>query len=84
MQEVLDPDERSVGIQVDRQHWAVTLVGVRLTCRARAIHVQVRQATFQVETRDEFERIARGVQRRQIVRVDRFADQIRHKVAEDH
>ena len=84
VQEVLDPDERTVGVQVDIQHLAATPMGARVTCRARVIHVQGRQATFQVEARDEHERIARGVHRRVVIRVDRFADQVRRKVLDDY
>ena len=37
--------------------------------------------TFQVEARDEQELIARGLHKRQIVRVDRFAQRVSHKTA---
>ena len=84
MEEVLDDDERTVGIQVDVQHLAATPLGSRVTCRARLIQVQGRQATFQVEAHDEHERIARGVHRRQVIRVDRFAEQVQRKVSADN
>ena len=82
MDEVLDENERTVGIQVDVQHLAATPLGARVVCRARAIHVQGRQATFQIEAHDMHERIARGVHRRQVIRVDRFAEQVRRKISD--
>lgn len=80
MEEVLDDDERTVGIQVDVQHLAATPLGSPVVCRARVIHVQGRQATFQIEAHDAHERIARGVHRRQVIRVGRFAEQVRRKI----
>jgi predicted thioesterase len=49
---------------------------------ARVIHTEGTQVTFQVEARDEQELIARGVHKRQVVRVDRFAQRVSRKMTE--
>ena len=77
----LDDNERSVGMEIEIRHLAPTPVGAGVTCMARIIHAEGTQVTFQVEARDEQELIARGVHKRQIVRVDRFAQRVSRKTA---
>jgi fluoroacetyl-CoA thioesterase len=75
----LEPDERSVGIEIDLRHVAPTPVGQTVHCIARIIHADEREITFQVEARDHQELIARGLHRRAVVRVDRFTRRVRDK-----
>jgi predicted thioesterase len=75
----LDADERSVGIEIELRHLAPTPVGHTVHCLARIVHSEGREITFQVEARDEREVIARGLHRRAVVRVDRFAKRVQEK-----
>ena len=43
------------------------------------IHVDGRVVTFQVEAHDDVESIARGIHRRRIIDVDRFARRVEKK-----
>jgi fluoroacetyl-CoA thioesterase len=76
---LLDPGENSVGVEIEVRHLAPTPPGLQVTCIARVIHVEGTQVTFQLEARDEIELIARGVHRRRIIGVDRFAQAVARK-----
>jgi len=76
----LEPDERSVGTEIDLRHFAPTPAGARVTCSARVIQAEGRQVTFQVEARDDCERIARGLHKRAIIRVGSFARRVEEKL----
>ena len=75
----LEEGERSVGTFVEVEHLAPAPEGARVTCRARVIHVDGPIVTFQVEARDEIEPIARGIHRRRVIDVDRFARRVARK-----
>lgn len=75
----LEEHERSVGTFVEVEHLAPTPEGSRVTCRARVIHVDGPVVTFQVEAHDEVEPIARGIHRRRVIDVDRFARRVARK-----
>jgi predicted thioesterase len=75
----LEPDERSVGIEIELRHLAPTPLGQRVTITARVIHAEGKQATFQVEARDADELIARGVHTRAVIRVESFARRVQRK-----
>ena len=77
----LEVGERSVGAEIELRHLAPTPVGHTVHCTARVIHVADREVTFQIEARDNRELIARGLHKRAIVVVDRFAQQVREKSA---
>ena len=76
---LLEPRERTVGIEIDLRHLAPTPLGSRVTCMARVIHTDKTEVTFQVEARDEQELIARGVHKRAIINVESFAKRIQRK-----
>ena len=78
---LLDANERTVGIEIEVRHLAPTPVGQSVTCIARVIQVESTQATFQVEARDEQEIIARGLHKRQVIRVEPFAHRVARKAA---
>ena len=82
MQPLLEPDERTVGTEIELRHLAPTPVGHSVTCTARVIHVEGALTGFQVEARDEQELIARGLHQRAVVRVDRFAQRVARKLAQ--
>jgi fluoroacetyl-CoA thioesterase len=75
----LEENERSVGTFVEVEHLAPAAEGARVTCRARVIHVNGPVVTFQVDAHDGIEAIARGIHRRRVIDVDRFARRVARK-----
>jgi fluoroacetyl-CoA thioesterase len=78
----LEQHERSVGTFIELEHLAPAPEGFRVYCRARVIHVDGLVVTFQVEAHDGVESIARGIHRRRIIDVDRFARRVERKRGE--
>jgi predicted thioesterase len=75
----LEENERSVGVSVDVEHLAPSPEGFQVTCRARVIHVDGNVVTFQVDAHDGVDLIARGIHRRRVIDVDRFARRVARK-----
>jgi fluoroacetyl-CoA thioesterase len=75
----LEEHERSVGTFVEVEHLGPAPEGSTVTCRARVIHVAGPVVTFQVEAHDSVEPIARGIHRRRVIDVDRFARRVARK-----
>jgi predicted thioesterase len=73
----LEDHERSVGTAVE--HLAPAPEGFTVTCKARVIHVSGPVITFQVEAHDGTEAIARGIHKRRVIDVDRFARRVQAK-----
>jgi predicted thioesterase len=78
---LLDPDERTVGAEIELRHFAPTPLGQRVTCTARVIAAEQRDVTFQIEARDPMEIIARGLHKRAVIRVEPFARRVQSKLA---
>ncbi len=76
----LTADERSVGTYVEVEHLAPVPEGIQVTCRARVIFVDGPVVTFQVEAHDGQEVVARGIHRRRVIDVDRFARRVARKL----
>jgi predicted thioesterase len=77
----LEDHERSVGTYIEVEHLAPAPEGFTVTCRARVIHVNGPVVTFQVEAHDGIESIARGIHKRRVIDVDRFARRLERKRA---
>jgi predicted thioesterase len=75
----LEPDERSVGIEIELRHLAATPLGQQVTCTARVISVDGTQVGFQIEAHDQHELIARGLHKRAVIRVNSFAKRVQRK-----
>jgi predicted thioesterase len=75
----LEEHERSVGTFIEVEHLAPAQEGFEVTCRARVIHVDGPIVTFQVEAHDHVEPIARGIHRRRVIDVERFARRVERK-----
>ncbi len=75
----LDPSERSVGAYIDVEHLAPSPEGMTVTCKARIISVNGPLVTFQIEASDEREMICRGLHKRRVIDVDRFARRVARK-----
>jgi fluoroacetyl-CoA thioesterase len=78
----LDDNERSVGTFIEVEHLAPIPEGFTVSCRARIIRADGPVVTFQVEAHDGTEAVARGLHRRRIIDVDRFARRVDRKKAE--
>jgi fluoroacetyl-CoA thioesterase len=72
-------NERSVGTMVEVEHLAPVPEGFTVVCRARVIHVDGPVVTFQLEAHDGHEPVARGIHRRRVIDVDRFARRVARK-----
>jgi predicted thioesterase len=77
----LDENERSVGTFLEVEHLAPVPEGLTVVCRARVILVDGPVVTFQVDAHDDFEVVARGLHRRRVIDVDRFARRVARKKA---
>src|SRR6266478_1499321 len=77
----LESDERTVGLEVELRHFAPTPLGAPVTCATRVILAEGAQITFQVEARDAYELIARGLHKRAVIRVGGFARRVAAKAA---
>jgi len=75
----LTDDERSVGINVEVEHLAPVPEGNEVVCQARVILVDGAVVTFQLEAHDRWEVVAKGLHRRRIIDVDRFARRVLRK-----
>ena len=78
---LLEAGEACVGVTVDVRHLAATPLGQQVVCTARVLLVEDRTVTFQVEARDEQELIARGIHKRGIIDIERFAKRVAKKAA---
>jgi len=76
----LDPDERSVGVEIDLKHLAPSPLGARVTATARVIGHTGRFVDFQIEARDEHELIVRGIHKRAIVHIESFARRVQARI----
>ncbi len=76
---LLDANERSVGTFIEVEHLGPAPEGFTVKCRARVIHIAGPAITFQVEAHDGFETIAKGIHRRRVIDVDRFARRVEKK-----
>lgn len=77
----LEEHERSVGTYVEVEHLAPVPEGFTVVCKARVIRVDGPVVTFQVEAHDGTEVVARGLHRRRVIDVDRFARRLSKKSA---
>lgn len=75
----LDGHEQSVGTYVEVEHLAPVPEGLTVTCKARVIHASGAAITFQVEASDGIEPVARGIHRRHVIDVARFARRVAKK-----
>jgi predicted thioesterase len=75
----LEPGEITVGTRVEVDHLAPTPLGAQVTCTARIVHSEGPVISFQLEAGDGHETIARGLHKRRVVKVDRFAARVKQK-----
>jgi predicted thioesterase len=80
MSPFLEPNERTVGMEIEIRHLAPAPLGANVTCQARVIATEGATVTFQVEAHDKDEVIARGLHKRAVIRVESFAKRVARKV----
>jgi fluoroacetyl-CoA thioesterase len=71
-QAIPDPEWDSVGTVVKIEHLAATPVGAKVFLKAEIISAEGRRIMFQVEARDNLEKIGHGIHERFIINVPRF------------
>jgi fluoroacetyl-CoA thioesterase len=75
----LEDHERSVGTFLEVEHLAPVPEGFTVVCKARVIHADGPVVTFQIEAHDGRELVAKGLHRRRVIDVDRFARRVQRK-----
>lgn len=75
----LQPDERSVGVEIELRHLAPTPLGATVRASARVIGGGGRFVDFQIEAREGQELVARGVHKRAVVRTGSFSKRVKDK-----
>ena len=77
---IRETTESCVGVHIDLEHLAPTPIGSDVVCTARIIHGEGKVVSFQLQAFEGPELIARGVHKRRVIRIDRFAARVRSKV----
>ena len=68
----LDDDEFSVGVHVDISHIAGTKIGAKVRATSKLVKVEGRRLTFEVEARNQKEKIGEGTHQRVVVKRKRL------------
>jgi fluoroacetyl-CoA thioesterase len=76
----LEAGESTVGVLVNVEHTAATPVGAEVHCLARVIYVDGPLISFQIEARDEYEQVARGLHKLRVIEAARLARRVEKKV----
>ena len=71
-QVIPDPEWDSVGTVVKIEHLAATPVGAKVFLNAEVISADGRRVMFEVEARDNLEKIGQGTHERFIINIPRF------------
>ncbi|MDW8469791.1 MAG: hotdog domain-containing protein [Burkholderiales bacterium] len=77
--EHLDPGEDSVGMRIELDHLAPTLVGMTAEIAVRVVEVKGRVVVFDVEANDGLDQIARGRHQRFVVEVKKTEERLAAK-----
>ncbi|HON08587.1 MAG TPA: thioesterase family protein [Verrucomicrobiota bacterium] len=76
---LLEPEESSVGIEIEVQHLAPTPIGQKVVCLAKVIYVDGNLITYHIEASDQNELIARGTHKRAVINAQRFKRRVEKK-----
>jgi fluoroacetyl-CoA thioesterase len=79
--EHLDAGEDSVGIEIALQHTAPTLMGMTVEISASVTVVDGRKVSFEINARDELERIGGGTHTRFVVDIGKTYDRLQAKAS---
>ena len=80
IEHLLPQGHQSLGIHLDVSHVAATPIGLRVAATAEVSRVEGRTVTFNVEARDDYERIGGGTHQRVVVSVARFDERVQRKI----
>ena len=75
----LNDNQTSVGIEVTVKHLAATPVGMTVKAKAELVEVDGKRLKFRVEAWDEKEKVCEGWHSRAIVDRSRFVDKLKQK-----
>lgn len=78
-QVIPDPEWDSVGTVVKIEHLAATPVGAKVFLKAEVISADGRRVVFDVEARDNLEKIGQGTHERFMINVPRFRAKFNEK-----
>ena len=78
-QVIPDPEWDSVGTVVKIEHLAATPVGAKVFFKAEVISADGRRVMFEVEARDNLEKIGQGTHERFMINVPRFRAKFNEK-----
>lgn len=81
IKENADPNEDSVGMDVSIRHLAPTLPGMTAEIAVKVAAVDGRKVTFEIEARDDLEKIAEGTHTRFVVDVGKTLERLKAKAA---
>ncbi|MCA9023826.1 MAG: thioesterase family protein [Planctomycetaceae bacterium] len=84
LQTSLPEDYITVGTRIELDHLAPTLVGTEVTCRSKIVNVDGNVITLHVEASDRFEVLTKGLHKRHVVEVNRFAKRLESKSFAEH
>jgi len=76
---LLEAGESTVGTEIEVQHSAATPLGHAVVCTARIVRAEGNEVWFQLEARDETERIAKGFHKLRVISKSRFAARLAKK-----
>ena len=79
LSQFLDEDETSVGIAIHATHDAATPLGMKVWAHAEIVEVDRKRVVFQIEARDEKERISTATHERFIVNKEKFEAKAKSK-----
>jgi fluoroacetyl-CoA thioesterase len=77
----LQPQQETVGTQVDIRHLAATPVGMKVTARCTLTGIDRRRLAFSFEVHDELDKVSEGTHERFIVDRDRQQQRVQEKLA---
>lgn len=77
---LLEPGESTVGVVVNAKHIAATPLGQQVVCHARVIYADGPLISFQLEARDEHEKIAGGTHKLRVIESSRLARKVAGKL----
>lgn len=76
----LEEGETSVGTSLEIRHTSATPVGMKVSCEAQLIEMELPRLVFSVTAYDEARSIGSGIHERYIVNADKFMEKAYSKV----
>lgn len=72
IQNLVDPEQTTVGIEIQMNHSAATALGKKVLCKVKLVQQEKRVLVFQFEATVEDQLIASGIHKRAIVETEKF------------